>query len=83
MAPAFLAFFFSMQGLLAGESPGHIQHRLKEAYPSALKANYLIWPWVQLVNFYYVPLNHRVMVVNAVALGWNTWLSHTNAKVRH
>ena len=33
------------------------------------KANLAIWPFVQGVNFTFVPLEFRVLVVNVVALG--------------
>ena len=54
--------------------------RLDDAYIEALKKNWLVWPAVQTVNFTYIPLEHRVLVVNIVALGWNCYLSYINSK---
>ncbi|KAG0195416.1 Protein required for ethanol metabolism, partial [Mortierella sp. GBA30] len=67
-APCFIASFFVGQGLLAGASPQMIQGRLKQGYPGALKSNYMVWPAVQCLNFWLVPLQHRLMVVNTFAL---------------
>ncbi|KAF9960070.1 Protein required for ethanol metabolism [Mortierella alpina] len=81
-APCFIASFFVGQGLLAGASRETIQGRIKQGYPGALKSNYMVWPAVQCLNFWLVPLQHRLMVVNTFALGWNTYLSHVNQTSR-
>jgi len=77
-APSFIALFFSSQGLMERKSPDAIKQKLRERYPTALVNNYKVWPAVQLVNFYFVPLQHRLLVVNTVALGWNTYMSLLN-----
>ncbi|CAG8595277.1 12099_t:CDS:2, partial [Ambispora gerdemannii] len=77
-APCFIAVFFGAQGVMEGKSRQAIMQKLKTAYPNALINNYRIWPAVQLINFRFVPLQHRLMVVNVVALGWNTYLSIEN-----
>ncbi|KAG0204055.1 Protein required for ethanol metabolism [Mortierella sp. NVP41] len=81
-APCFIASFFAGQGLLAGESLDTIKARLNKGYLGALRSNYVVWPAVQCVNFWLVPLQHRLMVVNTFALGWNSYLSHVNQTSR-
>jgi len=51
-------------------------HRQKQKFWPTLINGYKLWPMVQLVNFYFVPLNHRLLVVNSVALGWNAYLAY-------
>ena len=57
-----------------------VQDRLQSTYLTALSKNWMVWPFVQAVNFSVVPVQHRVMVVNVVALGWNCYLSYLNSQ---
>ncbi|KAI8342270.1 hypothetical protein BC941DRAFT_367852 [Chlamydoabsidia padenii] len=77
-APVFIGVFFSTQGLFEGKSVDQIKKKLDRGYQTAVINNYKLWPAVQLFNFYMVPLNHRLMVTNVVALGWNSYLSWIN-----
>lgn len=80
-APPFLASFLTGMELLKGEfSPQHIKYKLQQDYPDVLKTNYKIWPLVQAVNFTFVPVIYRVVVVNIVAVGWNTYLAMMSEK---
>jgi protein Mpv17 len=62
--------------VLEGTSP---KAKLEANYVPALTANYMIWPFVQLVNFKFVPLQHRVLFVNLISIGWNCYLSFLNS----
>jgi len=79
-APTFVAAFFCLSDGLSGKSVSDIKVNLQENYLNAMTVNYYIWPAVQLCNFYFVPLSHRVLVVNVVALFWNTFLAYTVSK---
>ncbi|CAH1773320.1 unnamed protein product [Owenia fusiformis] len=74
-APCFLTAFLGIMGLAKGDSTEDIKQKYKQNFVDILIANYKLWPAVQLVNFYFVPLQHRVMVVNFTALFWNTYLA--------
>jgi len=53
--------------------------KLNSTYWPALSRNWMVWPVVQFINFKYVPLELRVLVVNIVSLGWNCYLSYLNS----
>ncbi|XP_072536052.1 mitochondrial inner membrane protein Mpv17 isoform X2 [Salminus brasiliensis] len=50
-------------------------------YMDALISNYYLWPAVQIANFYFIPLHHRLAVVQVVAVVWNSYLSWKANKV--
>ena len=54
---------------MAAMEGADVSDRLESAFKPALIKGWMIWPWVQLVNFKFVPLDYRVMAVNVVALG--------------
>ena len=61
-----LFLFLSSMSLMQGDDP---RKALEEKYVTAVKKNWLVWPVVQFTNFKYVPLEHRVLLVNIVSLG--------------
>ncbi|ETS81974.1 Protein sym-1 [Pestalotiopsis fici W106-1] len=75
-APTFIGIFLSSMAIMEGGSP---RDKLEKSYLPALQTNYLIWPFVQLVNFKFVPLHHRVLFVNFISIGWNCYLSFLNS----
>ncbi|PGH28044.1 protein sym1 [Polytolypa hystricis UAMH7299] len=75
-APTHMFAFLSSMSILEGNDP---LEKLRSSYWTGYKANLMIWPWVQAVNFRFVPLEHRVLVVNTVSLGWNCLLSLINS----
>ncbi|KAJ3336060.1 hypothetical protein HDU93_003799 [Gonapodya sp. JEL0774] len=75
MAPVSTAIFFAYQGMLQQWTRRRIQAKLEQDLWPTLVANWALWPVVLLVSFMLVPLDFRVLWMNVVGLGWNTYLS--------
>lgn len=74
-APAFVSVVLATLGGIQTRNLEQSIDRVKRDYKDVLIANYSLWPWVQLANFYFVPLHYQVLLVQSVALFWNTYLS--------
>ncbi|KAI8955628.1 hypothetical protein F4801DRAFT_273885 [Xylaria longipes] len=74
-APTFIGVFLSSMAVLEGSS---VKDKLEKSYWPALSTNWMVWPFVQMANFKFVPLHHRVLAVNVVSIGWNCYLSMVN-----
>lgn len=74
-APNFLLIFIVSINTLQMKPWKETKENLIKNYPDILKTNYKIWPFVQMINFYLMPLNYQVVFAQIVALFWNTYLS--------
>ena len=61
-----LFLFLSSMAIMEGSDP---KKKLENNYVEALKKNWMVWPGAQFVNFKYVPLEYRVLVVNGISIG--------------
>ncbi|WPG97276.1 Hypothetical protein R9X50_00005000 [Acrodontium crateriforme] len=72
-----LFFFLSTMAIMEGSDP---KKKLESTYWNALQKNWMVWPAVQFTNFKFVPLEHRILFVNIISLGWNCYLSFLNSQ---
>lgn len=80
-APLGLPFYFGCMSLLEGHGLGAAREKIKLQWWDTLKTNWCVWPLFQMVNFSLVPLQHRLLAANVVAIFWNTFLSYTNSQI--
>lgn len=72
--------FFSFLTYAEGLGTSVLKEKLRDVYVPTLKANYMLWPMVQLINFRVVPTPYQIPFVSTVGIGWTAFLSLTNSQ---
>ncbi|KAG5421606.1 SYM1 [Candida metapsilosis] len=54
----------------------NIMSKFETSWWVTLKSNWLVWPIFQWFNFYLLPVEYRLLAVNLISIGWNTYLSY-------
>ncbi|KAK4188253.1 hypothetical protein QBC35DRAFT_207881 [Podospora australis] len=78
-APFGVAAFFTAMTLAEGGGTQGVKQKMKDMYVPTLKANYVLWPAVQVVNFRLMPVQFQLPFVSTVGIAWTAYLSLTNA----
>jgi hypothetical protein len=52
-----------------------IMDTLRSDWPSAIRANWILWVPAQFINFRFVPVHQQVLAANITALVWNVYFS--------
>ena len=84
-APFFNASFIVGTMCLEGKGFEKAVQTTREKLWTSMKANWMLWPGAQAVNFAFVAPDLRVVYVNFVALVWNvilTYISHDDREER-
>lgn len=72
---SFLSSVFVYTSVTDGKSLEFGVKKAKDNILDTLKANWMVWPAVQLVNFKFVPIPYQILVVNMVSIPWNTYVT--------
>ncbi|KAK2169247.1 hypothetical protein NP493_1199g02002 [Ridgeia piscesae] len=75
-APMVLPFFLGTMSYWRTHSIETAKEKVIQDYRAVLLTNYKIWPAAQLINFYFVPFQHRILYTNCIALYWNVYLAY-------
>ncbi|KAI8633291.1 hypothetical protein F5Y19DRAFT_295295 [Xylariaceae sp. FL1651] len=78
-APVSVALFFSVMTVAEGGGRRAVSLKLKDMYLPTLKANYMVWPAVQIINFRLMPVQFQLPFVSTVGIAWTAYLSLSNA----
>lgn len=78
-APIGLSIFFTFMTVAEGGGKRAIIKKFQDVYLPALRANYLVWPAVQILNFRMVPIQFQIPFVSTVGIAWTAYLSLTNS----
>ncbi|KAJ4378198.1 hypothetical protein N0V85_008974 [Neurospora sp. IMI 360204] len=78
-APFGLVCFFTAMTLAEGGGMRGVKDKMRDMYVPTLKANYILWPAVQVINFRLMPVSLQLPFVSTVGIAWTAYLSLTNA----
>lgn len=73
-APFNTVVFYSYLAASTG-SLGDLHVVLQTKLIPTILAGYALWPLAHIINFRFVPQQHRLLYVNLVNLVWTVWLS--------
>lgn len=60
-APAGLVVFYTAMTMAEGGTTENVKHKLQNMFVPTLKANYTVWPAVQLINFRLMPVQFQLV----------------------
>jgi Mpv17 / PMP22 family len=78
-APIGLGFFFTFMTVAEGGGRKAVAKKFQDVYVPALRANYILWPMVQMINFRVMPVQFQIPFVSSVGIAWTAYLSLTNS----
>lgn len=61
-----------------GDRVGAAAAKATDVIGPLMLSHWKIWPPIHAVNFYFTPVQNRVLVQNLVLVGWSGYLSHLN-----
>ncbi|KAI9738918.1 MAG: hypothetical protein M1818_005231 [Claussenomyces sp. TS43310] len=78
-APLGIALFFTVMTVAEGGGRRAVTNKIRDMYLPTLKANFMVWPAVQIINFRLMPIQLQVPFVSSVGIAWTAYLSLSNA----
>lgn len=78
-APFGLSCFFTFMTVAEGGGRKEVVRKFQDIYVPTLRANYILWPAVQIINFRIMPLQFQIPFVSTIGIAWTAYLSLTNS----
>ncbi|GME84175.1 unnamed protein product [Ambrosiozyma monospora] len=75
-----IPLYYSCITIMEGQDWQALKLKLHENYVETLVNNWKVWPVFQMCNFFFVPVQLRLLMVNVISVLWNCYLSFENSR---
>lgn len=74
-SPIMIMTFFGSLALLEEDPLTNFKEEVSDKFVTLYKAEWLVWPPAQVINFYFLPTRFRVLYDNTISLGYDVYTS--------
>ncbi|XP_045495763.1 mpv17-like protein 2 [Colias croceus] len=74
-SPIMIVTFFGSLALLEDNPVDNFKDEVKDKFVTLYKAEWMVWPPAQIINFYFLPTRFRVLYDNTISLGYDIYTS--------
>lgn len=75
-SPIIIMSFFATVAIFEDSPIENFTDEVSEKFWILYKAEWVVWPPAQIVNFYFLPTKYRVLYDNTISLGYDIYISH-------
>jgi protein Mpv17 len=68
--------FFATLGVMRSESLDETMEEIRHKFIRLYKAEWIVWPTAQVINFWILPSRFRVLYDNTISLGYDVYTSY-------
>lgn len=73
--------FYVLMGVMKGQTTAQIGHNIRYETIPLIIAGFKVWPFASIISFSCVPVEKRIIFLNAVGLLWGIYMSLVAARV--
>ncbi|XP_026762758.2 mpv17-like protein 2 isoform X2 [Galleria mellonella] len=74
-SPIMIVTFFGSLALFEENPLENFKEEVKDKFVTLYRAEWMVWPPAQIVNFYFLPTRYRVLYDNTISLGYDVYTS--------
>lgn len=74
-SPIMIITFFGSLALFEDDPYENFKEEVRDKFITLYRAEWMVWPPAQIINFYFLPTKYRVLYDNTISLGYDIYTS--------